>query len=101
MVVGVLRLTLLIPGAQSLKEKRHALHKVLDSVRARFNVSMAEVGEQDSWQRAVVGAACIANDRAFVNEQLDKVVSAVERTAVVDIINREMEIQNYKDLYGE
>ena len=46
MVVGVLRLTLVIPGARSLKEKRHALRKVVDRVRARYNVGIAEVGNE-------------------------------------------------------
>lgn len=99
MVVGILRLTLAIPAAQSLKEKRHAVKKLVDRVRARFNASIAEVAENDVWQRAVLGVACVANERAFVNEQLDKIVHEIERAAVADVVNREMEIQSLKDLY--
>jgi uncharacterized protein YlxP (DUF503 family) len=99
-VVGVLRLTLHVPAASSLKEKRHALRKIVDRVRAKFNVSCSEVAEQDLWQRAVVGVACVSNDHSFVNEQLDKVVSEVERTAVADILNREMEIHTYSEMHS-
>ena len=100
MVVGVLRLTLVIPGARSLKEKRHALRKVVDRVRARYNVGIAEVGENDVWQRAVIGVAVVANDHSFVNEVLDKVVRDVEMLGVADLVSREMEIQTYSTMHG-
>ena len=101
MVVGVLRLTLVIPGARSLKEKRHAVRKITDRERARYNVSIAEVAENDVWQRAVLGVAAIANDRSFVNEVLDKVVRDVEMLGVADLVSREMEIQTYSTLHGD
>jgi uncharacterized protein YlxP (DUF503 family) len=97
MVVGVLRLTLYIHGATSLKDKRQVLRKVTDRLRSRFNVSVAEVGDNDVWQKAVVGVAAVANDHSFVNEVLDKCVRDAEQFA--EIINREMEIETYSDMY--
>jgi uncharacterized protein YlxP (DUF503 family) len=99
MVVGVLRLTLYIHGASSLKDKRQVLRKVVDRLRSRFNVSVAEVGDNDVWQRAVVGICAVANERAFVNEVLDK--CARDAGAIAEIINREMEIETYSEMYGE
>jgi uncharacterized protein YlxP (DUF503 family) len=99
LVVGVLRLTLHVPAASSLKEKRHALRKIVDRVRSKFNVSCSEVGDSDLWQRASVGVACVSNDHSFVNEQLDKVVQEVEKVAVADILNREMEIETYSEMH--
>jgi len=101
MVVGVLRLTLIIPGARSLKEKRHAVRKIVDRVRARYNVGIAEVADNDVWQRAVLGVAAVANDRSFVNEVLDKVVRDVEMLGVADLISREMEIETYSTMHGD
>src|SRR3989449_11671834 len=49
-----------------------SVRKVVDRLRSRFNVAAAEVGENDVWQRAVIGIAAVANDRSFVNEVLDK-----------------------------
>src|SRR3954466_7792441 len=99
MVVGVLRLTLVVPGARSLKEKRHVVRKITDRVRARYNVSIAEVGENDVWQRAVLGLTAVANDRSFVNEVLDKVVRDVEMLGVADLVSREMEIETYSEMH--
>lgn len=101
MVVGVLRLTLAVHGAHSLKEKRHAVRKITDRVRARYNVSIAEVGENDVWQRAVLGLCAVANDRSFVNEVLDKIVRDVEKLGVADIVSREMEIETYSTMHGD
>jgi uncharacterized protein len=96
MVVGILRLTLYIPGASSLKDKRQVLRKVIDRLRARFNVSVAEVGDNDVWQRAVVGICAVANDHSFVNEVLDK--CARDSGNIAEIINREMEIETYSEM---
>jgi uncharacterized protein YlxP (DUF503 family) len=98
MVVGVLRLTFVVPGAHSLKEKRHAVRKMTDRVRARYNVSIAEVGENEVWQRAVLGVTAVANDSRFVNEVLDKVVRDCESAAVAHLVNREMEIEIYNEM---
>ena len=73
MFVGVLRLTLHLPEPGSLKSKRHLVRSAIDRVKARFNVSIAEVAENDLWQKSVIGVASVGNDHAFVNEALDKV----------------------------
>lgn len=99
MVVGVLRLALVIRGARSLKDKRHALRRILDRVRARYNVSIAEVGDNDIWQRALIGVTAVANDRSFVNEVLDKVVRDVEMLGVADLVGREMELETYSEMH--
>ena len=99
MVVGVLRLTLYIHGAASLKDKRQVLRKVLDRLRARFNVSAAEVGDNDNWQRAVVGVAAVANDHSFVSEVLGKCER--DAGAIAEIVNRELEIETYSEMYGD
>jgi uncharacterized protein YlxP (DUF503 family) len=101
MVVGVLRLALVIRGARSLKDKRHALRRILDRVRARYNVSVAEVGDNDVWQRALVGVTAVANDRSFVNEVLDKVVRDIEMLGVADLVGREMELETYSEMHPE
>src|SRR5437868_2665514 len=99
MVVGVLSLALVIRSARSLKDKRHALRRILDRVRSRYNVSIAEVGDNDVWQRALVGVTAVANDRSFVNEVLDKVVRDVEMLGVADLVGREMELETYSEMH--
>ena len=56
MTVAIARVTLFLGEGHSLKEKRMVLRRLKDLVRGKFNVSMAEVGENDKWQRAILGA---------------------------------------------
>jgi len=99
MFVGVLRLTLHLPEPGSLKSKRHLLRSALDRVKARFNVSIAEVGDNDLWQRSVVGVTAVGNDHAFVNETLDKVAGFVASMhgGQLLVTDRQMEITPYGD----
>ena len=99
MVVGVLRLTLYIPGASSLKDKRQVVRKVVDRLRSRFNVSVAEVGDNDIWQRARIGISAVANDHSFVNEVLDKCTRDAGKIA--EILDREMEIETYGQMKAD
>jgi uncharacterized protein YlxP (DUF503 family) len=103
MFVGVLRLTLHLPEPGSLKSKRHLVRSAIDRVRARYNVSIAEVAENDLWQRSVIGVTAVSNDNAFVNETLDKVADFVASMhgGQIEVIARDLEIVPYGDAMGE
>lgn len=49
-----------IPYATSLKDKRKVVKGLIDSIRAKYNVSAMEVEFQDKWQRAAVGIVWIS-----------------------------------------
>src|SRR5512142_3270637 len=102
MFVGVLRLTLYLPDPGSLKSKRHLLRSAIDRVKAKFNVSIAEVGDNDLWQRSVVGVAAVGNDHAFVNETLDKVADFIASMhgGQLQVTDRTMAIEPYGDSDG-
>jgi uncharacterized protein YlxP (DUF503 family) len=101
MVVGVLRVSLSIPEASSLKGKRQVLRKVIERVKARFDVAVAEVGENDLWQRAQVGVVAVGNDRRFVNEVMDKVLHYIDQLYLAPILGQELEILSYgADRFG-
>jgi uncharacterized protein YlxP (DUF503 family) len=97
--VGVLRLTLHLPEPGSLKSKRHLLRSAIDRVKARFNVSVAEVADNDLWQRSVVGVAAVGNDHAFVNETLDKVADFVAGVhgGSLQVLDRTIAIETFPD----
>jgi uncharacterized protein YlxP (DUF503 family) len=101
MVVGVLRLTLSLHGARSLKDKRQVVRKLVDRVRARYNVSIAEVGDNDVWQRLVLGVVVISNDHSFVDEVLAKVTRDVEGGSEAQLIDRELEIETYSEMHKD
>ncbi len=65
--------------AQSLKEKRSTIKPILARVRDRFNVSAAEVDDHDTWKRATLAFACVANDADYAHGLLTKVVAFIEQ----------------------
>lgn len=78
MFIAAIRLELSLPYAGSLKAKRQALNSLLDRVRSRFGAAVAEVGDQDLWQRSVVGIALVSGEDRHVREMAAKVTSFVE-----------------------
>ncbi len=78
MIVGACRVVLHLPDAHSLKEKRHVIKSIIARVHNQFNVSAAEVEDQDLWQRAVIGISVTANDTHHANEVLSTVVNFIE-----------------------
>jgi uncharacterized protein YlxP (DUF503 family) len=61
--VSLLTIEVMIPWAQSLKDKRSAVRGLKDRLRSRFNASVAEVAYQDKWQRAIIAVCFVGNDR--------------------------------------
>ena len=94
MTVGIARLTLFLPEAYSLKEKRMVLRRVKDRARQKFNLAIGEVGDNDLWQRAQLGVAVLGNDRRFVASALDEVVRFVRGLAEVTNVEREILTMN-------
>jgi uncharacterized protein len=78
MHIGILTLRLRIEGAESLKDKRQAIKSLVHRIRHRFNVSAAETGDLELWQRSIVGVAVVSNDPRIANQVLSQVVNHVE-----------------------
>ena len=78
MHVGVCRLMLYLPNTQSLKGKRQVARSITAKIRNQFNVAVAEVEDNDLWQRLTLGVCCVSNDSGHANEVLSKVVAFVE-----------------------
>jgi uncharacterized protein YlxP (DUF503 family) len=91
MVVGVLRLELHVPAAQSLKDKRSVIKRVKDQLRGRFNVAVAEVDANETWQRATVGVSAVGAQRAYVEGLLVEVTEWLRATRLVELIRVEQE----------
>jgi uncharacterized protein YlxP (DUF503 family) len=92
MFVCVARLTLQIHESGSLKAKRQVLRRVTERVKARFNVAVAEVDDQDLWQKATLALAVVGNERAHVDEQMEKIIHFVEEMYIAPLVTREKEI---------
>ncbi|HEY8346325.1 MAG TPA: DUF503 domain-containing protein [Symbiobacteriaceae bacterium] len=92
MFVAAIRLELSLPYATSLKEKRQALSSLLDRVRTRFGAAVAEVDDQDLWQRAVVGIALVSGEEGHLREMAAKVTNFVEAHWDGEVCVAEVEI---------
>jgi uncharacterized protein YlxP (DUF503 family) len=71
--VGVLTFELRLEHAHSLKDKRQVVKSLKDRLRARFNVAVAEIGEQEKWQHAIVAAVTISESQKTAEEALQRV----------------------------
>jgi len=103
MVVGSLRLVFLIPHAGSLKDKRAVVRKIIDRARAKFNASVAEVGDLDVHRRAVIGVSVVSNDATHATSMLTNIASTMANSAAAQLVSRRVSIQpvNEHDLTHE
>ena len=85
MFIGVLTLELHIHDAASLKEKRMVVNSILDRIRARFNVSAAQIDDHDLWQSATLGVAVVSNDQKTAHTVLNHVRDLAESETRCDV----------------
>ncbi|MBD3368183.1 MAG: DUF503 family protein [Candidatus Eisenbacteria bacterium] len=93
MVVGTLQVDMIVSESHSLKARRRVVRSLKDRIRGRFNVSVADVGDQDLWQRISLGVAVATSDRRFADEVLDKVLDLIELDGRVNIVSQSRRIE--------
>ncbi len=93
MHIGVCAIQLRLPENGSLKGKRSVVRSLCSRVRSRFNVSIAEVEDNDRWQLLTLGVSCVSNDPRHANEMLSKVVDYVQSIRVdVELLDYSLEV---------
>ena len=93
MIIGGLTMQLRLPMSHSLKDKRSVVKSVVARLRNEFNVSVAEVAEQDRLQIAVIGVACVAGQSNHARQQLQAVIDWVyENRPDVDVLQTDIEL---------
>jgi uncharacterized protein len=91
MIVGVLQIELEIPEAQNLKDKRRVVKSLKDRIGNGHNVSVAEVAALDKYQRAILGIAMVANDKAYVEGGLSRIVDLVRMVPQANLLDYQVE----------
>jgi uncharacterized protein YlxP (DUF503 family) len=92
MLIGTLRLRMAIRSARSLKDKRQVVSSIKDKLHNHFNVSVAEVDEQDHRQLAVLGVAMVSNETQHLRTALSQIVEAVRSHPVAELVDYELEV---------
>lgn len=92
MIIGVVRADITIPHAQSLKEKRMVMRSLKDRILNKMNVSVAEVGNQDLWQRSELAFVTVGADSEIVQKRISELESVLRSNPmyVLTALNTEM-----------
>jgi len=89
--VGICTIELFLPDAQSLKDKRRILKSLLQRIRNRHNVSVAEVEHQDLWQRAGIAVAAVASAQKPIDAMLQAILGEIESSLPGHIVSHDVE----------
>jgi uncharacterized protein YlxP (DUF503 family) len=92
----VLRFRLRLPESGSLKDKRQVVRSVSQRLRNKFQVAVAEVDDNDAWQIATIGVACVANTARHCDEVLSEIVAFVEQSRLdAEVIDVETDVMSF------
>ncbi len=92
MIIAIAKIKLGAPWVHSLKEKRMIVKSIIDKVKHKFNVSIAEVENQDIHQTIVIGIALVSNSSSHGDSVLQKVIDYIEKNCEANIEGIETEI---------
>jgi hypothetical protein len=94
MVVGTLIIEFRLHDNRSLKGKRKVVRSMVDKVKHRFNVAVAEIGSNDKWQKIELGISTVGNDRRHIDASLNNILSYLESLYLAEIVDSKAEILN-------
>jgi len=94
MVIGCSSVKFYLHGNNSLKGKRRVIRAIKDRLKNDFNVSIAEIGNQDVWQSINLGIAAIGTDQPYIDGLMSKVIDAIDRMNLAEIVDYKTETLN-------
>lgn len=92
MILGLLQLDILIPESNNLKEKRSTIKSLKETIRKRFNVSIAETGKLDKWSRSEISITKVSNEAKFIRQEFQKIQKDIESRYPIEIIDKQEEV---------
>ena len=92
MYVGCCSIKFFLHGNHSLKGKRRIVRTLKDRLKNRFNVSVAEIGNQDVWQSLRMGIVAVNSDPKYLEGQVNRVVDAIEKMHLAEITDCQTQI---------
>ncbi|MCX7965606.1 MAG: DUF503 domain-containing protein [Syntrophorhabdaceae bacterium] len=92
MIVGISVVEIFLPDSHSLKDKRQAVKKIIDKTRVKFNISMAELSENNLWQRAKIGFSVVGIKKDHIDMAMENVCNYIESLYIGKVISTSSEI---------
>ena len=93
MIIGTATIKLYAPWVHSLKEKRMIVKSIIAKTKNKFNVSIAEVSEQDRHQTIILGIACVAETIGQSDSIINNVIKSIENSNQTEILDIQREIR--------
>lgn len=92
MIIGIAKINLFAGWVHSLKEKRMVVKSIIDKVKHKFNVSIAEIENQDLHQSIVIGIACVSTDKRHADSSIQNVINFIEENtdAIIEGVKTEL-----------
>lgn len=91
MIIGILQASLYLSEPQSLKDKRRILKSLIERMKNKFNASVAEIDQLDSWNYAKIGVVCVSNDAGHADSMMSSVINFIEAQTQVELTHVETE----------
>lgn len=95
MVILTMKVTLRASWVHSLKEKRMIVRSIVQKLKNKFNISVAEVDEQDIHNTIIIGIAGVCANSAQADSMMEHIIDFVECTTDAEIINIEKDDMRY------
>ncbi|NLX64453.1 MAG: DUF503 domain-containing protein [Clostridiaceae bacterium] len=95
MFIGVLNVGLYLSEPHSLKDKRRIVKSLIEKLKNKFNIAVAETGNLDSWNNCSLGIVCISNEAAHADSILANVLNFIECRGTVELTEVQTEIISY------
>lgn len=92
MIIGICTCEIFIFNSNSLKSKRSVVKSIIEKSKNRFNISIAEVGDNDKWQRSIIAISTISNEQKIVEETFEKVINFFDSYSEIEIISIKREL---------
>lgn len=92
MIIGICTCEIFIFNSNSLKSKRSVVKSIIEKSKNRFNISIAEVGDNDKWQKSIIAISTISNEQKIVEETIEKVINFFDSYSEIEIISIKREL---------
>lgn len=96
-MVGVKRVSFLISEDSSLKDKRQVIRELRDTIKSKFNVSFAEVNQDDKLQRSTIAVSMVACDQEIIRTAFTQISNLIESFSGVRVFNESNDIFRYEN----
>jgi uncharacterized protein YlxP (DUF503 family) len=94
----VLRVRLRLPESGSLKDKRQVVRSLTQRIRNKYQAAVAEVDDNEAWQLATIGVACVSNSAAHCREVLDAIESYVRESRIdAEVLDVESDVMPFDE----